>query len=159
MRRFVIVATFLTIGGVGLWWLWYLASAPGCTTGIAKISNHSASLARVTIRLRNIVVWRGEIESGQVVKAAYRIARSGSPELRVELADNTLVGWGGYVARLMADTDGFAIEPDKIDSDVFTRAAAYKAQAVDLDTFRVVGSCIVQSVLDLTGAPDPAKLN
>jgi len=158
MRRSVVAATFLAIGGGVLWWLWHLASAPGCTTNVAIVVNHSGATAQATILLRDFVVWRGTVQSDQTVKATYRIVRTGAPKLPVAVAGRDLAANGGYVTRYMADTDVFTIGPDKIEADYLTRPEAPK-RAVDLGMFRMVGSCIVQSVLDLTGAPDPAKLN
>jgi hypothetical protein len=157
-RRFVVAVTFLTIGGVGLWGLWHLASAPGCTTNVATVVNHSGNTAQATISLRDIIVWRGTIQSDQTVKAVYRIVRTGAPKLTAAVADKQLAGDGGYVTRYMADPDVFTIMSDKIESDYLTRSPA-PTRPVDLGMFRIVGACIVQSVLDLTGAPDPASLH
>jgi hypothetical protein len=134
----------------------HLASSPGCTVNVATISNRSGNLAKVILLVNDkIVVWRGPISSDQTVTVAYRIVQEGHVTLRVELPEGLLSVSGDYITPMAALPEVFVIEHDRISMIPATDLSPW-AWFVRL---HAPLSCVVQSVLDLTGAPDPAKLN
>jgi hypothetical protein len=136
--------------------LFYLASASGCTS-TAVIVNQTPESAQVSLMLENIVVWRGTVPAGSTVSARYRIATDSGLLLKAEFAHGSVSGKGkGYVMILQPLSEIFILEADRVSTAVLERGQN-QVEAL-LMAARSAGACAVQSVLDLTGAPDPATL-
>jgi len=133
-----------------------LASAPGCSTNIATIMNYSTEVANVTLQIRDIVVWRGKIDPGKIMTTPYYIAVTGKVVLKAEFAHGSVEGGGDYVTPYLVTPEIFFIEKERVSMMWPERTRSDVGHS--LATMRVASSCAIQSVLDLTGAPDPADL-
>ena len=146
--RLLIAAGFLL--------LFYLSSAPGCTS-FATIVNQTQEDAQVSLMLENVLVWRGAVRAGNTVSAHYQIATDGGLLLKAEFTRSSISGNGkGYEMILAPLSEIFILQSDRVSTAVLER----DQNKVELlfTAARSAGACAVQSVLDLTGAPDPAKL-
>ena len=156
MRRFLLysIPVWLLLLPAGALFLLYLASAPSCHTNVATIVNSSDSPVNATLSIRGTVVWRGTIEAGHVATAPYRVVASGGIVLTAEHDGRSIAG-GDYNDGSFAQPQIFVIEPTRIATALAPRATGQPWET--LDTVRQVLSCGVQSVGDLTGAPDPVR--
>jgi hypothetical protein len=156
MRRFLLysIPVWMLLIPAGAWFLLYLASAPSCHTNVATIVNGSDSLVNATLSIRDTVVWRGTIEAGHVATAPYRVVASDGIVLTAEHDGRPIAG-GDYNDGSFGQPQIFVIEPTRIATVLAPRATEQLWET--LDTVRQVLSCGVQSVVDLTSAPDPVQ--
>jgi len=130
--------------------LLHLASTPGCTSNIATIVNGSRQTVNVTLKMKDVVVWRGQIDWGETARIPYRVVSEGHVVVSAELSQGTIKAGGGYVTPLVASTELFVIEPDRI-SLIQEKTDFWRYWQMAT----ILPACAIQSVLDLTGAPDP----
>ena len=158
MRRFLRypVPLWKLLVLLGVVALLYLASAPGCTN-VATIANRTKETANVTLTIRETVVWRGSVAADTVIRAQYRIVGDGVLGLKADFAQSSVQGAGSeYMMVFIAPPELFFIQSDRV-SSIGQEGDVGELEAVLIGALSIC-SCVVQSVLDLTGAPDPAKL-